>query len=433
MASKKERIFKCVLSSFRLSVNSTKRKQARELGYEVVTKCPKSFQNLRIKNRCELPQEDILPFVEGRDGISYRNHYCAECHQAGDIIRWNTRLNCSKETDMLVAERLRAGRYKFSKEERRLIRETCLLHFKPPLDVNGTRCWVETECNDTNNTDCLKCTMYRQRIYSFFDPSIVYKNPHCARWSGTPMELLKARHVYIDDNEKDVNEKYASLGILFDFTKSSQIYGLKEVQIEETCAPGEIYDKQLKRCREKQILNQSPLLRNWTCQYGNETLKNSTEFITIFQNLTIYVPAHKKMYTKAEYFWINSSIVVCGNFTVTYFKTTLQKLRSQYTQAEYYITVIGLSLSILALLAVIFTYLLFSELRGKLPGKIVINLALSLMLAQLVFLRGVFQETEGDGCVATAVMLQFLYLAAFCWMNVMAFDVARTFAGKGEY
>ena len=126
-------------------------------------------------------------------------------------------------------------------------------------------------------------------------------------------------------------------------------------------------------------------------------------------------------------------ITVCGNLTVSYLKYTMERLEKLYTKAEFYITVVGLTLSIVSLCAVIVTYFLFVELRSKLPGKIVINLSIALMFAQIVFMFDLFRDIKGDGCVSIAVILQFLFLSAFCWMNVMAFDVSRTFAGKSKY
>ena len=401
-------------------------------GYEVVVKCPETFKNSRIKNSCELPEqanENFLPFVQGRDGRSYRNQFCAECNGVFEFKQWNTTLRCSpNETMNFVKRKIKANNYKFTNEKRQLIRESCVIDLAPPFAVNGAWCTIVTECLDKENADYLKCKLYKLQIYSSFFPEI-FKNPHCARCSGVHPFLLSALPVFTRGDRI-----HSGLGVLFDFTKSSQIYGLKEITTEHTCKMGEVYDYQLKACRKKRILK-TPVFKNgtnWTCAYSNETFPNSSEYITIYHNLSIYVPAHEKTYKQGEYLWHNGNVTVCGDLTVSYLKTSIEKLENLYTKAEFYITVVGLSLSVLALLAVIVTYFLFFELRSKLPGKIVINLSIALMLAQLVFLCDMFADVTGDGCVAIAVLLQFLYLAAFCWMNAMAFDVSRTFAGKSK-
>ena len=380
----------------------------------------------------ENTSENVLPFVQGVDGRSYRNQFCAECNGVSDFQRWRTGLQCSNETMMLVKRRVKGNNYKFTKRERQQIRESCVIDMAPPLGAQGTRCKILTECLDRENANYLKCKLYKLQIYDMSNPSIVYKNPHCASCNVKLQYfgLLIARKFSEVDGKPN-----PSLGILFDFTQSSRIYGLKEVTTEERCKPGEIYDLQLKVCRKKRILrpsNKTQAFKNWTCSYSNETFPNSSYYITIYANRSIYVPAHDKIYQPEEYFWQDGNVTVCGNFSVKFLKTTMEKLASLHTEAEFYITVIGLSLSLLALLAVLVTYFLFSELRSKLPGKIVINLSIALMLAQLVFLYDMFEDVKGKDCAAIAVLLQFLYLAAFCWMNIMAFDVSRTFAGKSK-
>ena len=427
-AYKQKRIFKCSVPTLSLSLNSTVPDNT-DTGYEVVTKCPETFKNLRIKSSCEMPEEaneNVLPFVQGIDGRSYRNQFCAECNGVSDIKRWNTTLKCSNETMDLVERRVQVNNYKFTKEERRQIRETCIITMAPPFGVKGTSCKIVTECLDKKNSDYWKCQLYKRQVYSLSKPFYVYKNPHCANCLLTFIGAVSTYNPF-----SKTEGKHSSLGVLFDFSQSSRIYGLKEITTEETCKPGKIYDHQLKACRTRRISN-TLILGNWSCSYSNETFPNSSYYITIYRNRSIYVIAHNKMYKPDEYLWQEGNITVCGNLSVKYLKTTMEKLESLYTKAEFYITVIGLSLSVLALLAVIATYFLFSELRSKLPGKIVINLSVALMLAQTVFLYDMFTDVKGRGCVALAVLLQFLYLAAFCWMNVMAFDVSRTFAGKSH-
>lgn len=385
---------------------------------------------MRIKNDCEAADEqydNILPFVQGNDGKSYRNQFCAECNGVSEFQRWRTNISCADNTTTMkmVKDRIRANKYEFTASERKLIRETCALDLDPPLEAKTTGCRMARECKNNNSTDYLKCRLYKLQIYTFMAPN-VYKNPHCVPCNKLYIGLFSVHSKY-----HGTKETHLSLGVFFDFTKSSQIYGLKEVAIEHQCKKGEVYDYQRKTCRKIRISN-SAKLQNWTCIYSNETFPNSSQYITIYNNLSVFVISHNKVYKPGQYVWHDGNVTVCGNLTVRYLKYTMEKLGKLYTKAEFYITVVGLTLSILALLAVIVTYFLFVELRSKLPGKIVINLSIALMLAQIVFMFDVFKEIKGDGCAAIAVILQFLYLAAFCWMNVMAFDVSRTFAGKSK-
>jgi len=89
------------------------------------------------------------------------------------------------------------------------------------------------------------------------------------------------------------------------------------------------------------------------------------------------------------------------------------------------LTLIGCVVSTISLILLIITYTLFTELRN-LPGKIIINLAISLLLYQSVFFSAVKNEVP-EVCLAIAVLLHFFVLSSFTWMNVMAYDVHRIF------
>ncbi|XP_028399592.1 uncharacterized protein LOC114522998 [Dendronephthya gigantea] len=427
-AYNKDEIFKCTRPILYLSSNATITENQKNLGVQVATKCPATFTNSKTKNSCESPEagnENVLPFVQGSDGQTYRNKFCAECNGIMKYTLWNTELACLNSTMQWVKQKLAEKDYSFTSEERKKIRESCMIKMAAPGGAKGVPCKIVTECENTQSSDYLKCKLYKLQVYQQIPPR-TFKNPHCAKCNGVFLGLLSAREAPSHQGRQP-----PSLALLFDFTKGSQIYGLKEITIRHTCEPGKVYDFKLKLCRQQRILK-TPKFSNWTCAYFNETFPNSTEYLTIFENESIYVIAHDKLYSQGEYLWHEGNVTVCGNLTVTYLKTTMERLGKLYSKAEYFITIVGLSLSILALLIVIVTYLLFSELRSKLPGKIVINLAAALMMAQLVFLVDMFSDIKGKGCVAIAVFLQFLYLAAFCWMNVMAFDVSRTFAGKSH-
>ncbi|GAB1609296.1 uncharacterized protein LOC115229438 [Argonauta hians] len=94
-----------------------------------------------------------------------------------------------------------------------------------------------------------------------------------------------------------------------------------------------------------------------------------------------------------------------------------------YTQII--LTIVFGILSLIALLAVLITYTLFSKLRN-IPGINMMNLTLALFGADLIFL--VFSSVESDAvCVTVAVSLHYLFLASFFWMNVMSYDLFRTF------
>ncbi|KAL3862425.1 hypothetical protein ACJMK2_008391 [Sinanodonta woodiana] len=114
----------------------------------------------------------------------------------------------------------------------------------------------------------------------------------------------------------------------------------------------------------------------------------------------------------------NKWALVCGN--------SLLKL----ALAESYLT-FGLGiLSLLATMSVLLTYLQFGKLRN-LPGVNTVNLTLALFLGELVFITSGYMKPHYNWlCSAVGMLLHYLFLASFFWMNVMSYDVFRTFANK---
>ena len=90
---------------------------------------------------------------------------------------------------------------------------------------------------------------------------------------------------------------------------------------------------------------------------------------------------------------------------------------------------IGISLSTVFLVVVLVTYLTFPELRN-IPGKTVLSLSISLLVAQLLLLLGVDKTANKAVCLTLTLFMHFAWLAVFFWANVLSFDLACTFGGK---
>lgn len=94
---------------------------------------------------------------------------------------------------------------------------------------------------------------------------------------------------------------------------------------------------------------------------------------------------------------------------------------------ESYMTLILMSISIVAMTATIITYMLFSELRN-LAGLAVMNLCLTTSLFQMCVMIGmsISVHQEAELCVAASIIIHYEGLAAFFWTNVMAADLYLT-------
>ena len=141
----------------------------------------------------------------------------------------------------------------------------------------------------------------------------------------------------------------------------------------------------------------------------------------------------------AVIFWTASgSPVVCSNFeqngtifvNITTNSTTFQLLYvfpKGFAIASY----VGCSLSVAGSFFLLITYSLFKDLR-TLPSLLLMSLSLSFLVGDLLILLGSSRASlslvqSRAPCVAVAILLHFFFLARFCWTNMIAFEMVRTF------
>jgi hypothetical protein len=146
-------------------------------------------------------------------------------------------------------------------------------------------------------------------------------------------------------------------------------------------------------------------------------------------NNSVYRNISKTVYNEGNYSRVNGSVVVCTEYSNKYTKRARQVERQHHNTALVILTYIGLSLSVLCLVFVLVTYLLFGELR-TLPGINLMNLSTALLVANVFWLIGSGQT--GVACVAIAVILHFTFLASFAWMSIIAFSTWKAFSSAGN-
>ncbi|CAH1775493.1 unnamed protein product [Owenia fusiformis] len=143
------------------------------------------------------------------------------------------------------------------------------------------------------------------------------------------------------------------------------------------------------------------------------------------------------MYDLDSYqFTINGSVVIC--VPPDYYKTKTNVVNScihsvtfaYFDIIQRYLTLIFKTVSIVSIFITIVTYTIFKKLRN-LPGCNVLNLAVALFFAELFFLLfgGAFVK-EHIICSIVAIVIHYMFLSAFFWMNTMAYDMYCTFASK---
>jgi hypothetical protein len=125
--------------------------------YLVRSRCPVSFQDNHIKEKCEnlYPKSmQELVFVSSKDGkIIYKNEFCAFCHQDSVVISWK-----------INAFKIRRCRTLLSKEHlnvasaTEIILNNCAVSFQRPsnVDLQSVICFNDnmiSKCNETGKWD----------------------------------------------------------------------------------------------------------------------------------------------------------------------------------------------------------------------------------------------------------------------------------------
>ena len=175
---------------------------------------------------------------------------------------------------------------------------------------------------------------------------------------------------------------------------------------EEECGRIILGESEYKRFDNKTVLFQGKLLNTSEYEYDNNEMN------------TIKICAPKQWSDSQTVTNTTRWTMVCGD--------DLLKL----AVAESYLTFILGVISLASLLTVLITYTLFDKLRN-LPGVNTMNLTISIFLGQMVFIvSGSANLHYAWLCSAVGMFLHYLFLASFFWMNVMAYDVFRTFAKK---
>ncbi|ESO98106.1 hypothetical protein LOTGIDRAFT_143123, partial [Lottia gigantea] len=92
----------------------------------------------------------------------------------------------------------------------------------------------------------------------------------------------------------------------------------------------------------------------------------------------------------------------------------------------WYVTIVCISLSMISLVLVIITYLVFGEMRTQ-PGINNLTLSCNLFLAQLVLMVGFDKTNQVTLCKVLGMTTHFLWLSMLFWMNICSYHMLKVF------
>ncbi|XP_070533343.1 uncharacterized protein [Ptychodera flava] len=159
-------------------------------------------------------------------------------------------------------------------------------------------------------------------------------------------------------------------------------------------------------------------------------IRLDNKYVTFSEGATgtsVYYGPTNTVYEQGKYIVENGSVFVCSYLSQNGTRTdSYSAIFFEYSKAQTILTVVGSLLSLVFLTFSFITYCTFPSLRN-LPGKTIMNLIVALFTAQAFLLFGSNQTQHYWFCASVAVVCHYFWLAVFFWMNVMAFDISRTF------
>ncbi|CAH1793533.1 unnamed protein product [Owenia fusiformis] len=436
-----------------------------------VNKCPSHWNDDRIRQGCEVAadesERDIFmrwPVSGPQSGFLYRNVFCSVCNGEKNPTFWLSDIQCntsgpdysnSRDLDIqkTIDDSLESG--------------MCRVRFNHPT-INYRLCKPHiSTCSPTYSNELFinQCRDYGTS-FSYADSKRIYKNSYCAycnRENPAKLHCLDTVNKFDTEFVKWKHLQIFPFSILLDVNAGSgsvRSYAVSddanhEISSNETetriktCPKSEVFDPFIGRCRTVYCMD-GYIYSN---EYGsclsdpknrvarpNITLEcpliflNSSE-VVIFANDSARSVVDSAIYEENEYILgKDGGIFVCSNYSQNY--TYAMSVSSDHDQTLQFsfiqalVSLVGTIISLIAL-AIHFTiYMLLPTLRN-LPGKNLLSLVSALFVAQLFFLVGVPRYEIYELCVFFAALIHYSFLAAFFWMNVMAYDIWRTFSRQG--
>lgn len=421
--------------------------------------CPPSWKNTAVRRLCEgsnnnsnnlkstfTDYDPLLhtPVTSLRGiGITYPNVYCARCNDDYQRLQyWQMNLTCygldsrsstigdrnnATVDDVAYNSSSRSWQTKIGNEYYRCN------HVVPKIPTaleNGRyvrTClggMVQTCSNGWSLSDIRNnCEGYTSVVFGNNNKT-PYRNVHCGICNNVAVQKLNCTGY----REPDLRfgSDSSSFTILFDFGK---------------CNDGsQLYDPFSKKCRDLLLSssnnsnngdggnnnNTGQISRNLSTGGCSKYVLTSDEYVYRNSGLIIYVPQYNRTFESGSFIVQpdGSSIVICDK---DLFPSSSGSNPAAIYKPPYFglLTIVGIGLSILCLVAHLSVFSAVDELRN-LSGMNLASYCVALMIAYISFILSDFAASGSTKlCLANAIIMYYFFLAAFFWMTTIAFDVWR--------
>ena len=395
-------------------------------GYVMVTSCPLTWSDAQTERSCmstnySADPASALPVVDMVTSLTYANIYCAMCHGKSDNLRlWDVQIWMKRGVSEISLQ---------------AIRSLGTFWEVRPFDIQAAqKCVITPNAARTGHDTKLKhlCRSYANGVD--IEPFGSFKNPHCALlWNGTILN----KKVRCSRGTR-VAPRLPSM--LFAFTKTRKQTrqvprGVLTLHVDYTCESNEVYDPFQSRCIPV-ILASSSISPSVVNQHKcTAEIRFLPSEFHILSNYSVLVFAHHKTYSNESFVLENNTLILCTNLSRNYteLRNTLEEVKTkQKFPPIQVITYVGFSVSIVFLLFLLVTFLLFVELR-TFPGKKVMHLSCAMIAMQSMYLVSDPDVVSSGVCAVIGVLLHYFILVVFSWMSTIAYNTQKAFSSASEY
>ena len=401
----------------------------------VVNSCPEGTE-YELQKLCTEPDEQNVysstPVSALNTGFLYQNMYCAMCNEIDDYVFWKAKLRCNWEPS--VNSTLRSFSIK-----KLFLRDECSFFYMPPqANITYRICYptissCPEKANESTtlppNDNDYECKNSGNMYVATSDA--IYKNPACYECNHGPDTLnenaaCKVVKTILNITIIDRYQGAYTLNMLFDLstrqsfiTRDGNDFKVEMASFIGRCGHGEAYDPFKGQCKsfcDTHLENCAGSFGQTfgpTCSYVK---MNFSDFLLMNDSVIQHL-ASGKQYRKFKH--LEDGVLICVE------KISRSDRSNTLIQVDNIFHMSTNGISMLSLLATIFIYVKTS--LHKLPGKCLLCLSLSLLVAQSMLLVAPVAEDSVIWCKVASFVMHYSFMTSFTWMNVMAFDVYYSF------
>ncbi|XP_070539163.1 uncharacterized protein [Ptychodera flava] len=438
----------------------------------MIHQCAPNWKDDVIREKCETPTPlgvavENIPVTGPGRSETYRNVYCASCNgiDESSVVTWQV---TATYTDVIP----RFGNL-FENSDAQSIHDAITLIQNGQLTAN-------ISVHDSTQRQPRNCVPFIETCNPSFEGAIIdyeEKKNACQSYisvvSGFPLGMRRADlsddfdcNLYDRRSGKETHFKYFKnphcaicnnykvcncvrmpynfgylafpLKIIFDITSSgvakmTATYKklISKPEANFNCSSGEVFDLNTQSCLPLHApsagLREKETDSNET--KGQYTFKHQNLTCPYPHFITLYNPSYRldgdTLFYQVGADWLQTKVFTISTNGSTICVQQYLPLDS-FDAFQSYLSIVCSSLSVLCLITRVIIYCVNPRMH-TFPGKLLLNLVIAILLAQVLYLSSMGLNEIPLICFALAVALHYSWLANFSWMAVVSYDLCRTF------